>query len=77
MTYASLNGLSTVEFQAIVDEHSISSDSGRCVRCGTYSCDARAVALLEMRARDALPLRRPGSTQPERIGARQVVVDRG
>ena len=59
---------------ADVAVHVVCSGDGRCVECGLPGpCAARVAGLAVLRAAGVLPIRRPGATRPELIGARRVL----
>ncbi|MFC4071934.1 hypothetical protein [Actinoplanes subglobosus] len=59
--------------QAILDEHVTSSATGRCLACGSFGpCWRRENAVVIFSRTLRLPLRQPGATRPELIGAVRV-----
>ncbi|AEV84386.1 hypothetical protein ACWT_3363 [Actinoplanes sp. SE50] len=59
--------------QAILDEHVTSSATGRCVACGCLGpCRLRENAVVIFSRTLRLPVRRPGATRPELVGAVRV-----
>jgi hypothetical protein len=57
--------------QLVLDAHPADL-AGRCRRCGVLECGDRTGALAAMWTRGQLPLRRPGLSAPELIGAVRV-----
>ncbi len=63
--------------QRTLDTHITSSANGLCLICGTPGpCDDRESAMSVFSRSRYLPVRRPGATRPELLGAR-VVAPRG
>ena len=61
------------EAQRLLDAHVIVLRTGACRLCGNLnSCDYRDAASATFARYRRLPQRRPGASQPELIGARQV-----
>jgi hypothetical protein len=65
--------------QAVLDAHAVSASTGRCLVCDVVEaeCEMRRGVLASLGQLQQLPQRRPGATQPERIGVRRVAVGRG
>jgi hypothetical protein len=58
--------------QAALDRHEVSSGDGLCVTCGVLGPCAEYEAAAKVFMRSArLPLRRPGATKPELLGAKR------
>ncbi len=61
------------EAQRTLDTHITSSANGRCLQCGTPGpCYKRETAVVIFSRSLRLPLRRPGATRPELVGARRL-----
>lgn len=59
--------------QSVLDRHVTSSGSGRCLACDSLGpCYRREAAVSTMARYLWLPLRRPGASRPELLGARRV-----
>ena len=59
--------------QLALDLHVTSSSTGRCIECHSYGpCIQREAAISMMCRYMWLPIRTPGASQPELIGARRV-----
>lgn len=59
--------------QAILNEHVTSSATGRCLSCDSFGpCWRRENAVVIFSRTLRLPLRSPGASRPELIGARHV-----
>jgi hypothetical protein len=56
--------------QADFDAHVVSSGDGRCVTCAGSPCSGQGHALRVLAGYGQLPRRRPGATEPERVGLR-------
>jgi hypothetical protein len=70
--YATTADEQLAEAQRTLDMHITSSASGRCLQCGTPGpCYKRETAVVVFSRSLRLPLRRPGATRPELIGARR------
>lgn len=63
--------------QTILDEHVTSSATGRCLACDSYGpCWRRENAVVTFSRTLRLPVRHPGATRPELVGAVRVGVTR-
>lgn len=61
------------EAQTVLDRHVTSSVNGRCMECDALGPCYRREAAVSIMARYLwLPLRTPGASRPELIGARRV-----
>ena len=59
--------------QRVLDLHVTSSATGRCLACGSMGpCYKRETAVVIFSRSLRLPLRTPGATRPELVGARVV-----
>jgi hypothetical protein len=59
--------------QAVLDEHVTVSGTGRCLACGSLGpCWRRENAVVIFSRSLRLPIRQPGATHPEIIGATRV-----
>lgn len=64
--------------QALLDEHVTSSGTGRCLACGSPGpCWRRENAVVIFSRTLRLPVRRPGATRPELVGAVRIGVRGG
>jgi hypothetical protein len=62
--------------QRTLDSHITSSVTGRCLACGSFGpCVRRESAVRVFSRSPRLPMRRPGATRPELVGARLVSGD--
>jgi hypothetical protein len=58
--------------QAVLDRHTVSNANGLCVTCRLPGpCAEREAAARVFATSARLPLRRPGATRPELLGARR------
>jgi hypothetical protein len=63
------------EAQALLDEHVTSSATGRCLACDSLGpCLRRENAVVVFSRALRLPMRQPGATRPELVGAVRVGV---
>lgn len=59
--------------QEVLDQHLVSSVTGRCMVCGVLGpCQRRETAAALFFVSRWLPRRRPGATRPELVGARRI-----
>jgi hypothetical protein len=59
--------------QRTLDTHVTSSATGRCLACGVPGpCHRREAAVVIFSRTLRLPVRRPGATHPEMLGARRL-----
>lgn len=67
-------GVGSIErAQTDLDRHVMSCADGVCLTCGVPGpCEAHERAARLFRSSLRLPLRRPGATRPELVGARRV-----
>ncbi len=71
--YATTADEQLAEAQRTLDTHITSSANGRCLQCGTLGpCYKRETAVVIFSRSLRLPLRRPGATRPELVGARRL-----
>jgi hypothetical protein len=62
-----------VAAQIVLDTHVTSSATGRCLECGMFGpCYKRENAVVIFSRTLRLPLRSPGATKPELVGAQRV-----
>jgi hypothetical protein len=72
-TYLGQAGFDQIDAaQAEFDAHIVSSSDGLCRTCRNTGCPGQAVAVRTLARYGRLPRRRPGATQPERIGLRSI-----
>jgi hypothetical protein len=71
--YASTADEQLAAAQRTLDAHITSSATGRCLACGSFGpCHRRESAVVIFSRSLRLPLRRPGATRPELVGAHRV-----
>ena len=71
--YAATAAERLAEAQRTLDTHITSSATGCCLACGTLGpCYKRENAVVIFSRAMRLPLRQPGATRPELVGARRV-----
>lgn len=74
--YATTAEVLLAEAQRVLDTHITSSATGHCLACGVRGpCWRRESAVSIFSRSLRLPLRRPGATRPELVGARLVGTD--
>ena len=68
--YATSADLQLADAQAVLDEHVTGSGTGRCLACGALGpCWRRENAVVIFSRSMRLPVRKPGATRPEIVGA--------
>jgi hypothetical protein len=71
--YANSADRQLAEAQQVLDEHVTGSGTGRCVACGVLGpCWRRENAVVIFSRSLRLPVRQPGATRPEIVGAVRV-----
>ena len=71
--YAATTAERLAEAQRTLDTHVTSSATGCCLACGTLGpCYKRENAVVIFSRAMRLPLRHPGASRPELVGARRV-----
>lgn len=71
--YAATADQRFAEAQRVLDTHVTSSANGLCVVCAIPGpCPRRETAVVVFSRGLRLPLRRPGATRPELVGARRL-----
>jgi hypothetical protein len=60
--------------QRMLDLHPVNL-KGICLTCGQPDCSSRQAATLELRRFNRLPKRRPGSTRPDLLNLKRLVLE--
>jgi hypothetical protein len=73
MYSTTMDDVRLADAQRTLDSHITSSATGRCLACGSFGPCVRRESAVQVFSRTLrLPLRRPGATRPELVGARRV-----